>query len=131
MAITLSTAARNAACDAIVDLLDQGDGNNGSFEFLDGSTPIVIINTQEPAFGAASNGTAALAGTPLSGTATGDSSAPGIDTFNARDQDEETIFSGSCSGSGGGGDIEFDNALVLTDQVVNLTSFTLTVPASA
>ena len=128
MAITLATGARNAACDAIVDLIDVS--TPGNFRFLDGASPIVIIDTAATAFGAANTGVATLASTPLSGVATGDSSTPGIDIFEARDGADATVFSGSCSGSGGGGDIEFDNAIVLTDQVVNLTAFTLTVPAS-
>lgn len=131
MAVTLSTAARNAAADAIVDLVDGGSGDStGDFQFLDGASPIVIIDTAATAFGAAATGVATLAGVPLSGTATGDSSSPGIDVFNVRNKSNATIFSGSCSGAGGGGDIEFDNAIVLTDQVVNLTSLTFTMPAS-
>lgn len=128
MAITLTTGARNAACDAIVDLIDVS--TPGNFRFLDGATPVVIIDTAATAFGAAATGTAALAGTPLTGTATGDSTAPGIDVFEARNGADANVFTGTCSGTGGGGDIEFDNALVLTDQVVNLTGFSLTVPAS-
>lgn len=133
MGITLSTGARNAACNAIVDLLDVGSGAAGDFRFLDGASPIVIIDCQAKgsgAFGAASNGAAALAATPRSGVASGDSSSPGIDIFEARDADDAVVFSGTCSGTGGGGDIEFDNALVLTGQTVNLASFTLTQPAS-
>ena len=133
MAITLTTGARNAACNGIVDLVDVGSGAEGDFQFLDGATPIVVINCQAKgsgAFGNAAVGVAALAATPRTGTASANSSAPGVDVFNVRDADDATVFSGVASGPGGGGDIEFDNAVVLQDQVVNLTSFSLTVPAS-
>lgn len=127
MAITLSTAAREGACNGIVDLLDAATAD---FQFLDGATPIVVIDCAVPAFGASSVGVATLAGTPRTGTATDSSTTPGVDVFNVRDSADATIFSGSAGGTGSGADVEFDNAIVLTDQVVNLTSFTLTVPAS-
>lgn len=129
MAITLQTSARNAACDAIVDLVDGSSGDTGGdFEFLDNPTTIVICECADPAFGAAATGAAALASTPRTGTATAAGAA--VDLFNVRDKGNNDLFSGSVTATSGGGDIEFDNTNVANGQDVNLNSFTLTVPAS-
>src|SRR5690349_14797672 len=68
MAIRLSTAARNAAADAVVDLIDGGPAA-GTLKIYSGSvgttandtpagTLLATIAWADPAFGAASSGTA-------------------------------------------------------------------------
>jgi hypothetical protein len=129
MAITLSTAARNAACDAIVDLVD---GGTGTATLVIGTTgmasELATFDLQDPAFGAAATGTATLAGTTIT-----DASADNTGTaaeFQVQDQDGTVIFSGSVTATGGGGDVTIDNTSIVSGQTVNLTAFTFTVPAS-
>jgi hypothetical protein len=90
----LSTAARNAACDAIVDLIDAGASGTGYVEIRESTTVLVTIQLQDPAFGAAAAGVATLLGVPLSGTA---GAAGDADNFIVYDDDDNQIWSGSVA----------------------------------
>jgi hypothetical protein len=90
----LSTAARNAACDAIVDLLDAGAAGNGYLEIRDGTTVLVTIQMQDPAFSAAVAAVATAEGLPLSDTA---GAAGDADNYIVYDDDDNQIWSGSVS----------------------------------
>jgi hypothetical protein len=75
MAVTLSTAARNAACDAIVDLVDDGEAEGtGALVIKDGSTVLVTMQVGSRSQGRRSP-MATLTATTLS-TATGPSFGP-------------------------------------------------------
>jgi hypothetical protein len=127
MAITLSTAARNAACDAIVDLVDDGEAEGtGALVIKDGSTVLVTIALGATAFGSASSGVATASGLPLSGTAVADGDA---DSYDVVDSDGTVIWSGVASMSGGGGDLILNNTNIATDQTVTISSWTFTQPA--
>ena len=74
MAVRISTAARNAACDAVVDLIDGGAGA-GVLRIYSGAQPatpatspsgtlLAEFTLSDPAFGAASSGAATLDVTP-------------------------------------------------------------------
>jgi hypothetical protein len=129
MAITLTTAARNAACNAIVDLIDLGAAANGTIVIYAGGvggTTLATFTTAGTAFGSASTGAATLASTPLSTTASGTGTA---NAFQVRDQDAAEVFRGSVTATGGGGDVTIDNTSITSGQTVNLTSFTFTVAA--
>jgi hypothetical protein len=126
MAITLSTKARNAACDAVVALPNEGSGA-GKIRIRASSTTLVDIPFNDPAFGAASTGVATADNDPaLSGTATGPGTA---DNYQVLDSDDEVMWSGAVSESGGGGDCILQNTDIAVDQVVTITSFTHTTPA--
>jgi hypothetical protein len=90
----LGTAARNAACDGIVDLVDAGVSGTGYVEIRDRTTVLVTIQLQDPAFGAAAAGVATLIGVPLSGTAGATGTA---DNYIAYDDDDNVIWTGSCA----------------------------------
>jgi hypothetical protein len=127
MAITLTTAARNAACNGIVDLTDIGAAAAGTLVLFAGGaggTTLATFTLSGTAFGAASTGTATLAGTPLSATASGTGTA---NAFMLRDQDAAEVLRGTVATSAA--DIVIDNTSIVTGQTVNLTSFTFTVPA--
>lgn len=124
MAVTLSTAARNAACDAVVDLVDGGAAA-GKVRIRASSTTLVDITLSDPAFGAASSGVATAAGLPLSGTA---GAAGTADNFQVLDSDNNVIWSGTAGTSGT--DMILDNTSIANGQTVNLTAFTHTQPAS-
>jgi len=88
-----STAAKNAACDAIVDLVDAGSTNpEGKLVIKDGATTLVECEMSNPAFGAASSGTA-TAGAISDGTAVADGTA---DNYSVVDRDETEIWSDDC-----------------------------------
>jgi hypothetical protein len=126
MAITLSTKARNAACDAVVALANEGSGV-GTIKIKDGATLLVEIPLNDPAFGAPSTGVATADNDPaLSGTAV---AAGDADNYDVCDSDDEVMWSGAVSESGGGGDCILQNTDIAVDQVVTITSFVHTTPA--
>jgi hypothetical protein len=128
MATTLSTAARNAACDGTVDLVDAGAGA-GKFRLKNaGGTVIAEVACADPAFGAAATGVATLAGTPRAGAGVaaagaGDDAA----TFDLCDSDNNVVLSGAVGV--GSGELQLDNINIADEQVVNITAFTHTQPA--
>jgi len=129
MAITLTTGARNAACNAIVDLVDVGAAANGTIVIYSGGvggTTLATFTTAGTAFGNASTGTATLQSTPISATAAATGT---VNAFTLRDQDNAEVLRGSVTATGGGGDITVDNTSITSGQTVNITSFTFTVPA--
>lgn len=126
MAITLSTAARNAACNAVVDLVDVGAGSHGTLEILQTSTVLVSIDLDEPAFGSASTGVATAAGLPKSGVAIAAGTA---NAYKVKDEDGTVVWSGVATITGGGGDMILDNTNIAVGQTVTVTAWTHTQPA--
>lgn len=137
MTSIISTAARNAACDAIVDLLDA-DSGAATIQIRTGSQPagpgtsatgtlLATITCSDPAFGAASTGVATLSGTPLSATAVADGTAG---WFRALDSNAVAVFDGAVTATGGGGQLTLATTTITTGLTVNVTSGTFTVPAS-
>ncbi|WP_433252876.1 hypothetical protein ACQPYK_08590 [Streptosporangium sp. CA-135522] len=136
MAIRLPTTVRNIAVDAVVDLLDAGSGA-ATIEVRTGSQPasadsaatgtlLATFTLADPAFGAASSGTATLAGTPRSTTGAAAGSAG---WFRAKDSSGTTVFDGSITATGGGGDLELNTVTISVGVTVNLTGGTVTMPA--
>ena len=128
MAITLATAARNAACDAIVDLIDAGAGA-GVLQIGSAGFAVILadITFNDPAFGAASGGTATAATSPsaLQDTTTVAGTAA---VFRVRDSKSVDVFSVTVGTSGT--DIILNSTAFTLNGTVTLTSLTLTVPAS-
>jgi hypothetical protein len=131
MAVTLETAARNAACDAIVDLVDGGAGA-GVLEFktsggtsTKGNGQVCEMTLNDPAFGAASTGVATLDVDP----AISDTNADGGTTTKAYfyDSNNNPLF--SCTVSTSGADINLSNNVITAGETVTITSLTVTVPA--
>jgi len=131
MAVTLTTAARNAACDAIVDLLDAGAGA-AYIELMlaNGTTEVATLTMNDPAFGAAGAGVAGRADMDASPTvedtsATGNAAAATIALF--KDSNGVEVF--RCAVGTSGSDINLTNNVIASTEGVQLTSFTVTVPA--
>ena len=135
MALRLSTAARNAACNAIVDLLDAGTGA-GTLAIRTGAQPTNVgdadtgtllgtLTWSDPAFGNASTGVATAS------AVTSDTSADASGTaghFRAKDSDANICWDGTCGQ--GSGDLSFDNSTIVAGGVIAVSSFTVTVPIS-
>lgn len=127
MAFTLTTATRNAAVNAVVDLLDGGTGaGNVVFMTASGGSTLATCALSATAFGAASDGSAAI------DTVTDDTNASaGTCTYASfQDGDGTEHFSCSVTASGGGGDIEFSTNVWSAGDTIGLSSFTVTCPAS-
>lgn len=126
MAITLETIARNAGCNAIVDLLDAGSGA-GTLRFYvsGGGTLLATLTFSDPAFGNAATGVATAS------AITADSSADATGTaalFRFYDSDSNLILSGTVGTSGA--DINFNTVSWTAGDNISVTSLTVTQPAS-
>lgn len=139
MATRLSTAARNAAADAVVDLLDAGSGA-ATMEIRTGSQPasandaaggtlLAAVTLADPAFGSAGSatpGTATMASTPR--TATG-VAAGTAGWFRLKDSTGATVLDGSVTATGGGGQLELATTTISVGLNVEITASTVTMPA--
>ena len=126
MAITLSTKARNASVDARTALLNEGTGA-GKLKIRDsGNVVLATFTLSDPAFGASSNGTGAAAALPKSTTAGATGTAA---NYIATDSDDEEMWSGNVTATGGGGSCEIDSTSITSGQTVNLTAWTHSQPA--
>lgn len=136
MATRLPTAARNAACDAVVDLADAGAGA-ATLKIYTGTQPatandavsgtlLATITLSDPAFGSASTGVATLAGTPLSATGVAAGTAGWA---RLADSTGATVLDGSVTATGGGGQVELATTTISVGVTVQITSGTVTMPA--
>lgn len=128
MAVTLTNAARSAACDAIVDLLDVGSGDNATMSFqTSADLEVCVCDMSSTAFGAASNGVATAAA--ISQGVVANSGNPStITKCLFKDQDDAEVF--RCAVGSSGSDINLSSVEVNDDDTIDITSLTFTVPAS-
>lgn len=126
MALTHVVGVRNILADAIDTLVNAGAGSFGDIIIKAGGVTLVTIDFLATAFGVAAGGTITLAGTPLNANAAAGGTADG---FEIRDKDNNEIFSGTVTGTSGGGDIELDSTSISNGQNVELTSFTYSASA--
>ena len=131
----ISTASRNAACDAIVDLIDAGSGA-GTLTVRTGAPPTNVSDSDSgtllgtltmsaTAFGASSGGTA------TADTITSDPSADATGTaghFRIYDSDSNCICQGTAGVSGDSPDLVLDSASIVAGGTIAVTSLTITVP---
>ena len=126
MAVTLTTAARNAACNAIVDLVDAGAGDSTLVLYLaNASTEVATLTFATTAFGNAATGVATAAAIASDTSATGNAAAATIDKF--LDGDGTEVL--RCSVGTSGADINLSNTVIATGETVAITALTVTVPA--
>lgn len=124
MAVTLTTAARNAACNAIVDLVDAGAGA-GTLEFVaaDTTTEVATLTFSDPAFGDSA------AGVATASAITSDTSATGGTTTIAKLKDSNGTEVLRCTVGTSGADINLSNNVIAASETVAVTALTVTVPA--
>lgn len=127
MAVTLTTAARNAACEAIVGLIDDGttDANGDLVIRTSADVEVATLAFSNPAFGAAATGVATAATISDDTSATGGTAA----NFIFQDRDNTEVLEGSA-GDVGTEDLVLSSASIGSGDTVSVTSFTVTVPAS-
>jgi len=126
MAITHPASVRNAIADVVVDRIDQGTGaSQGTLRIKQSTTVLAQLSMANPAFASASSGTA------TANTIADDSSADAsgtADAFDIIDRDSAVVVSGTVTATGGGGDIELDNAAITAGDTVSITSLTYSAP---
>lgn len=135
MATRISTLSRNAACDGVVDRCDAGGA--GSVEIRSGTQPadaenaatgtlLATLVLPNPAFGAAATGVAtantiAAVAAAVTGTA---------GWFRAKSGGGATVMDGSCTATGGGGDMQLNTTSLVAGVNVQITAWTTTMPAT-
>ena len=134
MAWQLSTAARNAALDAVVDLIDGGAGP-GTMQIRTGTPPgitnavtgtlLATVTCADPAFGSSSAGAAAL-GDPAGVTVAATGTAGYVRIL---DSTGAAVLEGTVTATGGGGDLTLATTSLVSGATVDITGGTLTQPA--
>lgn len=127
MAVILSTAARNAACDAVSALVDvSGPGTieiKSAASTVAGTNEVATVTFAATAFGAASVGVCTAA------AITGDASAAGGTAGFATFFDGNGLAVLQCTVGSGSGDIDLSSVTIAATDTVNITALTLTQPA--
>lgn len=121
---TLSTAARNAACNGVVDLLDAGSGPGLLVFRTAGDVEVATLTFSDPAFGNAATGVA------TANAITSDSSATGgtITKATLQDSDANTVMTVTANASSA--EIILTSAVIAATEPVACSSLTVTMPAS-
>jgi hypothetical protein len=134
----ISTAARNAMCNALVDLVDGGAGA-GSIQVRTGGPPanvadadsgtlLATLPMSDPAFGnsGASNPGEAIANAITSDTNVDNSGDAGH--FRIKDSDGNTIMQGTAGEAADTPDLTFDEKTFVATGTAAISSLTVTVP---
>jgi len=127
MALTHVATVRNELADTVVDHFDDGTGDGKIRIYTTGFGSLLVdIDLNDPAFGDASAGVATGDVTPTpEGTATQTGTAA---VFRATDSDNNEIFNGTVTATGGGGDMELSSLSISTNDAVRINSMTYTAP---
>lgn len=138
MATRLATAARNAATNSVVALVDA-DVGAGSIQLRTGAQPasandpatgtlLATVTLADPSFGAAALGVATLDATPVLSTVGVAAGTAGW--FRMLDNSGDTVLDGAVTVTGGGGELELNTTTISIGVTVEITAGTLTTPAS-
>lgn len=123
MSITLSTAARNAMCDALTALVDvSGPGN--LVIMTSGDVEVATLALSATAFGAASTGVCTAASISDDTSATGGTAA----LHKFEDGTNTEVWRGSVGTSGA--DLNLSSVTIGAGDTVSVSAYTVTMPAS-
>jgi hypothetical protein len=126
MTVTHTTAARDAAADAVVDLVDAGAGAGQVIIRSNGNNVLATLTMTDPAFGTASGGKAVAAAISTLDSAAGGSSAAA--NFIVVDSNTNTYFAGAVDTSGGSGDLVLDKLTIAAGDKVIVSSMHYAAP---
>ncbi|MDA9855381.1 hypothetical protein N9C80_03020 [Paracoccaceae bacterium] len=122
MAITLTTRAKNAALDGIVDEIDSG--GSGNLQILDAAgNELATLPLTNPAFGAASDGSV-TANSITTDTTVNAGTATQFKVFTSGGSE---VFRGTVTVTSGGGDLTLTNVNLFAGDTLAVSSFTLTI----
>nr|WP_062336183.1 hypothetical protein [Herbidospora sakaeratensis] len=139
MPTRINTAARNAAADAIADLLNGGviriysGGQPATPATSASGTLLAEFTLSNPAFADAVNGVAALDVTPaLTDTGIADGTAGWVRMLTSAEAGSTGlgVIDGAVTATGGGGTLTLNTTTISTGVNVEVTSGNITVPAS-
>ena len=127
----LADNTRNAALDAMVDLIDLGSTNANGRMFIytsGGGTTLATIELNIPSFNAAAAGSVSMIVVPDVEDAAADATGVAAE-MTIVDRDENVIFSGSVGTSGK--DLNLNSVNLEAGVPVKITSCVLTQPAGS
>lgn len=132
--VHVATSPQQAACDAVVDLIDVGGTGTVSIYAdvipTDANTAVgaqVLLGVLT--FSAAAFGDANTSGVATANAITGDSDANATDTATwarIKDGSGNTIFDCDVTLEAGGGSIEMDEVNIIVNGTIDITNFTVT-----
>jgi len=127
----LADNTRNAALDAMVDLIDLGSTNANGRMFIytsGGGTTLATIELNIPSFNAAAAGSVSMIVVPDVEDAAADATGVAAE-MTIVDRDENVIFSGSVGTSGK--DLNLNSVNLEAGVPVKITNCVLTQPAGS
>lgn len=133
MSYTIADAVRNAVVNAAVDLIDVGSANaGGGILFRSATTTIATCLMNNPAFGNAASGSAAMDTTGVIDGTVVPAGSSTIDRFRIVNRDGTTLFDGAAgSVATSGADVNLSSVVVAQNDVIEVTGLTCTLPATA
>ena len=127
MAITHSTAVRNALADLVTAAINVGSADaTGDLQIATSGAFTTVLATL---LFSATAFAAAAAGVATANAVTADSNAAATGTaanFRIRDRDNTEVLRGTVTATGGGGDIQLSSTSITAGDTVSLTSLTYT-----
>jgi len=135
----LAVAARNAAANAAIDLLDVGTA--GTIKIYTGAQPtnpdtaigavtlLATFTLADPAFSAALVGVKTIDASPTLDTV--GVAAGAAAWFRAADSAGAPVFDGTVSATAGGGNLELNTTTISVGLALSITGGTITMPLGA
>ena len=128
MSLVLETGLRNALADAIDDYVNAGTAPELVFETSGDVEVATIVLDATNAFGAASSGVITMTGQPKTDASATGGTVAQFSIYQNVSQGASKVLEGTVATSGA--DINISSVKVVATDSVELTTFTITVPAS-